>query len=316
MMNDESVAASQGRVGVIGLGSLGGAMCRLLMGDGYEIFGHDIDPERGAALAGDGVTLCDTPAQLAAQCDLVVLSLPQSQAVEAVCLGNDGIARSARPGLLVVDTTSGYPDATRRIATTLAEGGAAMLDAAITGEQGGAGALPQRALTFCVGGTADDLARALPVLERMATHVFHVGPLGAGQTVKMINNMVCAVAGLATIEGLLMAARHGIDVHQAAAVLDHGTGMSFFSRHSRLLTEPGLEGGFQLALMCKDLRHTAAFARDSGVPGLMTDHAHNIYQQMVAQAPQGADILRQVDVLQQWAGITLAGSQPSGKAGS
>ena len=296
-------------IGVIGLGSLGANMARLLAEDGYAVHAFDLDPARTAAAAGQpGVTGHNSARAVAENCTLVLLSLPQSEAVASACLDPDGIIDGARDGLLVIDTTSGYPERSRDIAAQLAQAGLRYVDAAITGEEGGAKALPKRALTFCVGGSEPDVAQARPILERMARYVFHVGPVGAGQIVKMVNNMVCSAAGVAAIEGLLIAAKHGIDVQQAAQVLDKGTGMNFFCKRPEFLLTPGFEGGFQLGLMTKDLRHMSEFARRSDVPALVTDHVFHLFELFVREQGYGADILRQVDVMQKWAGVRLDGT--------
>lgn len=169
-------------------------------------------------------------------------------------------------------------------------------------------ALPKRALTFCVGGSEEDVAEARPILERMARYVYHVGPLGAGQIVKMVNNMVCSAASVAVIEGMLIAAKHGIDVKMAAQVLDKGTGMTFFTRRPEFLTTR-FDGGFQIGLMTKDLRHMSEFARKSDVPALVTDHVFHMFELFVRRVGYGADILRQIDVMEEWAGIRMDGER-------
>ncbi|MFZ5491080.1 MAG: NAD(P)-dependent oxidoreductase [Pseudomonadota bacterium] len=296
-------------LGVIGLGSLGANMARLLAEDGYAVHAFDLDAARTAAAAEHaGVTGHNSARAVAAASTLVLLSLPQSEAVAAACLEPGGLIEGAARGLLVVDTTSGYPDRTKEIAAQLAGAGVRYVDAAITGEEGGAKALPKRALTFSVGGSEVDVAEARPILERMARYVFHVGPLGAGQIVKMVNNMVGSAAGVAAIEGLLIAAKHGIDVKMAAQVLDKGTGMNFFCRHPDFALTPGVVGGFQLGLMTKDLRHMSEFARRSDVPAIVTDHVFHLFELFVREQGYGADVLRQVDVMQKWAGVKLDGT--------
>ena len=296
-------------IGVIGLGSLGSSMCRILLQDGFSVLGYDIDPERISAMVDEGVEPRTSAAAVASDCAIVLLSLPDSRASEVVCLGSDGILAADNPNLLVIETTSGYPDATLAIAAELAKQRMRMVDAAITGEVGGAIALPQRALTWCVGGADADVAEAQPLLERMSRYFFHVGPLGAGQIVKMVNNMAGAAAGIATMEGLLAAAKHGIDVKAAARVLDKGTGMNFFVRNADMMfaDDGPRRGGFQIGLMTKDLRHMSKFAHESGVPSLMTDQAFHIFELFTRQVGYDADILSQAEIMQQWAGVTFSG---------
>ncbi|MBV1961102.1 MAG: NAD(P)-dependent oxidoreductase [Immundisolibacteraceae bacterium] len=296
-------------VGIIGLGALGTSMCRLLVEDGFEVHGHDIDSSRADNLAAQGVTIQPSAKAIAETADVVVLSLPNSESSKAVCTGPGGICEADKPGLLVIDTTSGYPDTTKEIAAALANQQMRIIDATITGEKGGSIALPERALTWCVGGADADVAQARPLLERMSNYFFHVGPLGAGQIVKMVNNMVGAAAGLASMEGLLAAAKHGIDVKKAAEVLDKGTGMSFFSRNPALMFNDLPNGaGFQLGLMTKDLRHMSKFAHESDVPCLMIDQAFHLFELMVRKVGYDADILSQSEVMQEWAGVKFDGS--------
>ncbi len=130
-------------VGVIGLGSLGGAMARRLVDHGWSVYGYDADPAR---LAAAGVTAAQSPAAVGAACDRVILSLPDSDAVEAVCLGEAGLIRESRADLLVVDTTSGYPAQTRAVASALAGQGVRMVDAAVTDATD---VLPPSTITRC-----------------------------------------------------------------------------------------------------------------------------------------------------------------------
>ena len=299
---------AQQTVGVVGLGSLGGAMARRLASLGWTVHGYDLDAERLDATADTGVVAAPSPATLAATCDVVLLSLPDSDAVQRACLGDEGLLHGARAGLLIVDTTSGYPLQTRAIASQLNARGIRMIDAAITAPAGGASAAGEGQLTFIVGGAEADVAAAEALLRALGEHIFPVGPLGAGQIVKMVNNMVGSAAGVAAIEGLLIAAKHGIDVKMAAQVLDKGTGMNFFCRHPDFALTPGMVGGFQLGLMTKDLRHMSEFARRSDVPAVVTDHVFHLFELFVREQGYGADILRQVDVMQKWAGVKLDGT--------
>lgn len=226
-------------VGVIGLGSLGGAMARRLASLGWTVHGYDLDAAR---LAAAGVVPAPSPAAVAAECDVVLLSLPDSDAVQRVCLGDAGLLHAARPGLLVIDTTSGYPPQTRDIAAELHARGIRLIDAAITAPAGGATAAAQGQLTFIVGGADADIADAQPVLKALGGHVFPVGPLGAGQIVKLVNNSCAAIAAIATLEGLLVAQRHGLDLWQNLAVMRVGTGHTAFARHPTLLQNRGQTG--------------------------------------------------------------------------
>jgi 3-hydroxyisobutyrate dehydrogenase len=293
------------RIGVVGLGHLGGTIAKVLTGDG-EVHGCDLDPARCALAAENGITIEASPAAVAAVSDVVVLSLPESEAVAEVCCGRDGIASSGRRGLLVIDTTSGYPAGTLETAAGLQAAGMRMIEATITGPEGGIVGALKRDLTLMVGGDPVDVAEARPLLERLASHVVEVGPLSCGQIVKMVNNMCSAVALVATVEGMLVAAKHGIAPEVVAEAMLHGTGSNFQVRHLGMLREPPVENNvFALGLMTKDLRHMSRFARESGVPTILADTVFHLYELFTARLGYGVNLLRLREAMEEWAGVEL-----------
>lgn len=297
------------QVGIIGLGNIGEEICKILIEDGLEVFGHDIDPEKMQRMADIGVHTPGSSKAVVEAAGLVILALPQSAVVEQVLFEPGGVASANNPGLLVVDTTSGYPDQTREFAARLAEQEMTLIDAAITGERGGSFAIPDRNLTFIVGGEAPDVRRARNVLDRFCSHLFLLGPLGAGQIAKMVNNMVCAVAGVALLEGLLVAARHGIDYQAAAEALDHGTGATFWTHNRGMLNPVPMKGGFFVGLMTKDLRQMSQIAHASGVPNMLGELTYHLYQLFSRDLGYYGGIAEKIDVMQRWAGITLDGRE-------
>lgn len=297
------------RVGIIGLGNIGEEICKILIKDGLEVIGHDIDAEKTQRMADLGVIIPGTAKAVAESAGLVILALPQSAVVEEVLFGADGVAEASNPGLLVIDTTSGYPDQTREFAAQLADNEMTLIDAAITGERGGSFAIPDRNLTFICGGDAADVRRARNVLDRFCSHLFLLGPLGAGQIAKMVNNMVCAVTGVALIEGLLVAARHGIDYQAAAEALDHGTGATFWTHNRGMLNPVPMKGGFFVGLMTKDLRQMSQISHVSGVPNMLGELTYHLYQLFSRDLGYYGGIAEKIDVMQRWAGITLDGRE-------
>ncbi|WP_372718039.1 NAD(P)-dependent oxidoreductase [Immundisolibacter sp.] len=296
-------------VGIIGLGNIGAAISNILVQDGLEVYGYDLDPARMAQAAGQGMRPCASPTEVAATCRLLILALPQSSVVEQVLFGDDGVAAADNRGLLVIDTTSGYPEQTREFAARLSARGMRLMDAAITGERGGALAIPERNLTFIIGGAAEDVALARPVLDHFCSHLFHLGPLGAGQIAKMVNNMVCAVVGVGLIEGLLVAARHGVDYQSVAEVLDHGTGASFWTHNRGLLNPEPMKGGFYVGLMTKDLRQMSQISHASAVPNPLGEAVYHLYQLFCRDLGYYGGIAQKIEVMQRWAGITLDGRE-------
>ena len=297
------------KVGIIGLGNIGEELCKILMKDGLDVYGHDVDGDKIERMAAIGVKTPGSVKAIAEVAGLLILALPQSAVVEQVLFNENGAAAASNPGLLIVDTTSGYPDQTREFAQRLADAEMILMDAAITGERGGSLAIPDRNLTFIVGGEAADLKRARTVLDRFSSHLFLLGPLGAGQIAKMVNNMVCSVAGIALLEGLLVAARHGIDYQAVAEVLDHGTGATFWTHNRGMLSPEPMKGGFYVGLMTKDLRQMSQIAHASGVPNMVGELTYHLYQLFSRDLGYYGGIAQKIEVMQRWAGITLDGRE-------
>lgn len=295
------------KVGIIGLGHVGEAVARLLKEDGLEVYGYDLDAEKSQIAADFGVKVCASPREVNDQVELLLLSLPQSEVVREVCFGPEGV-QSSDKNPLIVDLTSGYPTDSREIAAELQKSGQDYIDAAITGLTGGARAVPERVLTLIVGGEKSHIEKAKPVLSRFSSHIYHVGPLGSGQIVKMINNMVCSVVGIGTMEGFLLAAKHGINVQLAAEVLAKGTGNSIWANMGPALVPNPTPGGFYLGLMTKDLRHMSRLSMETGVPNLIGDLTYHLYELMVRELGYYGDVIEQIKVLQKWAGVNLDGT--------
>jgi 3-hydroxyisobutyrate dehydrogenase len=291
-------------LGVVGLGNLGGTIAKLLTEDG-TVHGYDPDPERCRVAAAGGVIIEPSPAALARNSDIVLLSLPQSDIVDAVCTGPEGIIASGKRGLLVVDTTSGYPATTIEVGAKLEAAGMRMIEATVTALEGGVPAALKRNLTLIVGGDEADVARARPLLERLASHIVYAGPLGSGQIVKLINNAVAAIQQIATTEGMLVAAKHGIDPEHVAEAMRYGTG------YNAMVSAPGRLKAlaeittFSVGLMTKDLRQMSQLAAESHVPTFLGDlafHMHEIFTQQLGYEA-GVGQLRQV--MEEWAGVKI-----------
>ncbi|MEC9341919.1 MAG: NAD(P)-dependent oxidoreductase [Pseudomonadota bacterium] len=303
----ETFASNDCVVGLIGLGNIGEAVNDIFQQDGVEVWGYDIDPDALARAAARGLHATGSPREVAQHAQVVILALPQSKVVREVLFGEGGVAEADNPGLLVVDTTSGYPDETRGFGALLAERRMRLIDAAITGERGGAFAIPERNLTFIVGGEAADVLEARQALDHFSSHLFHLGSLGAGQIAKMVNNMVCAVVGVGIVEGLLVAAKLGVDYQKAAEAMDQGTGASFWTHNRALLNPEPMTGGFYVGLMTKDLRQMSRFAHDSGVPNPLGDLTYHLYQLFCRDLGYFGGIAQKIEVMQRWAGIRLDG---------
>ncbi|MCU1409444.1 MAG: NAD(P)-dependent oxidoreductase [Rhodoglobus sp.] len=251
-------------IGFIGLGNMGGRMTRRLVDSGLEVLGFDAKSENiGAA----GASPAASAAELAATSDIVFLSLPDSRVVEAVVLGDDGIAAHVRPGTIVVDLSTSAPASTRAIHGVLSAKGAAYLDAGISG---GAAAAEAGTLTLMVGGEAEALATVQPFLAPFATNVFHVGSSGAGHVTKLLNNFLNAVALSATAEVMVAGKKAGLDLAVLLDVFNKSSGVNFatLNRFPKIITGDYLKGGLTNTLMLKDVVLYTELLAELGVAGL------------------------------------------------
>src|ERR1700682_3975509 len=176
-------------IAFIGLGIMGGPMASHLVRAGYTVVGRDHSPERLAALVEAGGKAAESIEQAVKDADVVAIMVPDSPDVQSVLLGDDGVFAHAQPGTLVIDFSSIRPDVTAELARIGAQRGLGMIDAPVSGGEPGA---KNATLSIMVGGSEDDLAIAKPILEVVGKTIVHVGPSGAGQTVKAANQLIVA----------------------------------------------------------------------------------------------------------------------------
>jgi 3-hydroxyisobutyrate dehydrogenase len=250
------------RVGFVGLGTMGRAMAANAARAGFELSAWNRTPGRAAELGDLGVAIAESPAAVAAASDVVITIVSDTPDVEAVLFGANGVAAGARPGSLVIDMSTISPSATRDFAKRLAAQQVAMLDAPVSGGSEGA---KKGTLSIFVGGEAADLERARPVLESLGTTITHVGPIGSGQAVKAVNQVILAGAYLGVAEGIVLALKSGLDVEQVVGALSGGAAQSWVltNRSGRML-ENDYPLGFKVALHRKDLGIALGMARELG----------------------------------------------------
>ncbi len=250
------------RVGFVGLGTMGGAMAANVARAGFKVTAWNRTPGRASDLHELGVELAASPAAVAAASDIVVIMVSDTPDVETVLFGEGGVAGGAPAGSLVIDMSTISPSATRDFALRLAAQGVAMLDAPVSGGSEGA---KKGTLSIFVGGEASDLERAQPVLAAMGTTITHVGPIGSGQAVKAVNQVILAGTYLGVAEGVVLAIKAGLDVEQVVGALSGGAAQSWVlsNRSGRMLAND-YPLGFKVALHRKDLGIALQLARETG----------------------------------------------------
>ena len=295
------------RIGFIGMGVMGAPMAVNLAAAGFAVTVFDTDRARAeaAARATQGVAVAAGAAELAGAADVVITMLPDGEVVRRVVCGVGGIGAAMKPGALLLDTSSSEPWHTRATAAVLAAGGVAMVDAPVSGAQWGAQAAE---LVFMVGGASADLARVRPLLDAMGRAVHHVGPLGAGHTMKCINNMITAMTFIATTEGLAIGKRAGLDPVAMNEVLNDSTGASWLTRNhfaqrvfSRTFDDP-----FKLDLMAKDVGIAMELAQEHGLPLPLSAVGQQLYRAASRAVGPGRSVSEMVRWIEQLTGTELS----------
>jgi 3-hydroxyisobutyrate dehydrogenase len=274
------------RIGFLGLGTMGAAMAANIARAGFGVTAWNRTPDRATELNDLGVERAATPADVARATDVVVVCVSDTPAVEAILFGADGLAEGAAAGSLVVDCSTISPSATRDFATRLGEHDVALVDAPVSGGSEGA---QKGTLTIFCGGAAEDVERARPVLAAMGKTITHVGPSGAGQAVKAVNQVILAGTYLGVAEGIILAIKSGLDVEQVVEALGGGAAQSWVlaNRSGRMLAND-YPLGFKVALHRKDLGIALALAREMGAELPVTDLAADLETELIA-AGHGED---------------------------
>jgi 3-hydroxyisobutyrate dehydrogenase-like beta-hydroxyacid dehydrogenase len=256
------------KIGFIGLGNMGGPMCRnLIKGVNHEVVVHDLNPEAAAACTALGATAATGLSDLAAACDVVFTSLPTPRHVEEVALGTGGIAECARPGTVLIDLSTNAPAMVRHLHKRLAARGMPMLDAPVTG---GVVRAEEGSIVVMAGGDTAVFEAHRALLAAFSGQVVHVGPVGSASVAKLINNMLALGNMALAAEGLAIGAEAGIDLNILAGIIQNGSGDSVGFRS---MATRGLKGqftpGFALDLAHKDLGLAMDLAAEHGVPALL-----------------------------------------------
>lgn len=249
-------------LGFIGVGTMGAHMVRNLLRAGYAVQAYDARPEAVRAIA--GATPVATIAEASRGAEIVVTMLPDTPDLEAVILGSGGLAEYPPPGRLVIDMSTIAPEGARRMFTALAERGTAFIDAPVSGGPAGA---EDGTLTIMAGGAADAFARATSVFAAMGNTITHVGGPGAGQTVKLCNQVMVAINLQSCCEAIALARASGVDLDQMRRVLLGGSAASWMlDRLGPAMIAGDANAGFRIDLMLKDLRLVSELAQSLAVP--------------------------------------------------
>lgn len=293
------------RIGFIGPGFMGHGMARNLLAKGFplSLLLHR-NRERAADLLAAGAVEAKTPAELASRSDVVILCVSASPQVEANVLGEHGIASAARPGLVVIDTTTAEPSSTARLREVLAAKGTRLVDAPL-------GRTPREAeegrLNAMVGADEATLEEIRPVLAAFCENVFHVGPPGAGHTLKLVNNFMSLTIAASTAEAFAVAAKAGVRLDKLVEVVSQS---ALNSTIFQLVGRGAAEGDlgrmkFSIENAAKDVRYYTRLAESLPVATFIGEAVHQSYQQAVAMGLGGKLVGSMIEAQERVNGIGI-----------
>ena len=268
-------------IGFIGIGIMGKPMSLHLIKAGYPLIVYDINPAPLKELKGMGATIGRSSKETAGQSDVIITMLPNSEDVEKVILGENGVLEGIKGDSIVIDMSTIDPSVSRRISETLLTKNIKMLDAPVSGGPPGAEA---GTLSIMVGGHEDIFHKCEEIFKAMGKNIFHCGPNGNGAIVKCVNNLLAGTMAVINAEALAMGVKAGVDLKVLADIISVSTGQSIFIKIAcpDKAFKGDFEPGFKVDLMLKDLGLAVTLAREQGVPLPMGALSHQVFTQLKA----------------------------------
>jgi 3-hydroxyisobutyrate dehydrogenase-like beta-hydroxyacid dehydrogenase len=291
------------RIGFIGLGTMGMPMAGQLQKAGYPLTVYNRTRGKAEKMVEKGARMASSPADVARHSEVIFTMLTADQAVEEVILGEQGVIRGASAGLIVVDCSTVSPQTSQKIARELKTKGVAMLDAPVTGSEPQA---EQGILTFMVGGKKEVFERCLPLFHTMGKNAYWMGDHGAGSYTKLAINAIAAVNLAALSEGMVLAAKSGIDPELFLKVITGGGARSGMAdAKAPKMIRRDFRPHFTTALMYKDLGLADCLAADQGVPAPLLSLVRQLFQMAIAKGYAEEDMCAVVKCYEDWAGVEV-----------
>lgn len=276
-------------VGLIGLGAMGSAIGRRLVVSDHAVHVCDLREDAVADLVNLGAHAAD-PQGIARRCSIVITCLPRSEDVYDLVSGTTAMGSAMRSGSVLVDMTSGSPVLDRELVGDLVDRGVGFADAPVSG---GPQAADAGTLSIMVGASSEVFVLIGPVLRAVSPNVRHVGPVGAGHTIKLVNNYLSALNRLAAFEAMDLAVRNDVDLRTCIEVINSSSGRSYITESTFpkfLMDGEPTHQGFKLSLMLKDITLAAEIGAASGARMTLGEHAIGEYVRGVQEYGQACDI--------------------------
>jgi 3-hydroxyisobutyrate dehydrogenase len=290
-------------VGFVGVGAMGGPMALNLIKHGFLLVVHDVDATRAERLRQQGAAVAESAAAVAAAVGRTICMVETTAQAETVIAGEHGIVQRARPGHIVACMSTIDPLVARRLGSQLAARGIAMVDAPVSG---GTERAASGELSIIAGGPAETVKACDDLFRAMGQNVFHVGDLGQGLAMKLVNNMLVQVNTVAVAEALVLGVKAGLDPQTIYDVVRVSTGTSFAfeTRVPRMLRRDFAPGG-TVDISFKDQELETQFAKQLGVPVLLANVTQQVYQMARAAGLNKEDGSAIVKILERLAGVTV-----------
>ena len=294
------------RIGFVGLGTMGGPMARRLAAQGHQVTGYDVDVARAARAREGGVTLATSPGGAAENADAVLSSLPDPAALRRAYLGADGVLGTVKAGATLLDLSTVDPDTWREVAAAARVKGVDCLDAPVSGGPAEAG---NGKLVFLVGGDDAVVDRCRSLLMALGTEIHHVGPLGSGQIIKLVNNVMSIGNVAVAAEAMVLGVKAGMDPQRLFDILSTSGGRShhFLKRFPKVLAGD-FTPYFGIALSRKDIALALGMAAKLEVPMFVASTVRQVYEAAHAEGFGQLDMAAVTKLYEHWTGVTVRGA--------
>ena len=295
------------KIGFIGLGAMGKPMACNLIAAGYEVHAFDVVEAAVKEMEGKGAIGSATAGELASKVDVIICSLPNAKIVEGVMCSKGGVFENCKEGTIIIDMSSVAPNSTKAMAKKAAEKGISYMDAPVSGGVSGATA---GTMTIMIGADDATFDKVKPVFDVLGKNIYHVGEVGGGDAIKMVNNLLlgCNMAALA--EALTLGVKCGLSVETMKEVISVSSGRSYAmdAKLEKFIMADQFTGGFAVDLQYKDLGLALEASRDEKVPLPMTAAAVQIYEAARAKGQGREDMSSVVKVWEDLTGAQIRGT--------
>lgn len=292
------------RIGFIGIGAMGKPMALNLLKAGHELYVFDVVAAAVADMTAQGGQACTTPKELAQKTDVVITMLPNAKIVESTLTGENGLLAGSRPGQVFIDMSSVSAGSTQQMAKRAKEKGVGYVDAPVSGGVVGATA---GTLTIMVGGELDDVQKILPILQAMGKNINHVGGVGAGDSIKVVNNLLLGINMAAVAEALVLGVKSGLSPQVMLDIIKGSSGRSYAleAKTPGFIMKNNFAAGFAIDLQYKDLELATETAKSLGMPLPLGAMAQQIFEMARAKGLGREDISAVIKVWEELVGVQV-----------